>query len=728
VLHSSLRIGAIDSAGPEWGGNDARVLRAGRNAWRVEAAGRAAVLVDGGRYFSALRRAMRNAERAIYIVGWDINSRTRLVDEDGATGDGLPETLGAFLCALVRDKPRLSVKLLLWDYSVVYSLAREPLPSLALQWMTPPQIELCLDDGLPTGSSHHQKIVVVDDRIAFCGGLDLTVRRWDSSAHRPADPLRTDPAGVPYPPFHDVQMLVDGPAARALAELVRERWARAACERLPAVLAAADPWPATVRPDFRDVAVALSRTEPAGPDGRGEVREVEALFVDMIAAARRAIYIENQYLTCENLAHRLAAALRERPRLEILIVTPKTHDSWIGERAMLAGRARLMEVLGAAGAAGRVRLVHPQVARGGETADVMVHSKVMIVDDCLLRIGSANLCKRSMGTDTECDLAIEAAGAADRRAIAAIRDSLLAEHCGARPAEVRALIERTGSVLAAVDALGGRDHRLLPIAATPAAAEDVLAPVEALADPERPISIAGLIGGNGDAARSRRRWRALAMIGVALAVAALLMLAWRHGELGELTRPGALTAFLAGIAANPWARAAVVAIFVIAGFVGFPVTALIAATGVAFGAWPGLAYAAAGALASAAATYAIGAWLGTKPLRRVLGPRLNRIRRGVARRGVVAVMSVRLVPVAPFTVVNLVAGALRIPLPDYVIGTALGLAPGLAVMSLLGDQLARIVADPSLADVGLLAALAICWLGLSIGLQKLLTRARARRR
>ena len=84
--------------------------------------------------------------------------------------------------------------MLLWDYSVLYSLERELLPVLSLQWRTPPQIELCLDDVLPIGSSHHQKIVVIDDALAFSGGLDLTIRRWDT---RPCTRRRTAAATPP---------------------------------------------------------------------------------------------------------------------------------------------------------------------------------------------------------------------------------------------------------------------------------------------------------------------------------------------------------------------------------------------------------------------------------------------------------------------------------------------------------------------------------------------------
>ncbi len=140
-----------------------------------------------------------------------------------------------FLTVLVNERPQLTVHLLVWDYSVLYALEREPFPTISLGWRTPRRIRFCLDEDLPAGASHHQKIVVVDDAIAFCGGLDITIRRWDTAEHRLDEARRVDPAGVPYRPFHDVQAVVDGAAAQALAELARERWMRGACERTPPV-------------------------------------------------------------------------------------------------------------------------------------------------------------------------------------------------------------------------------------------------------------------------------------------------------------------------------------------------------------------------------------------------------------------------------------------------------------------------------------------------------------
>jgi len=696
------------------------VLRPRRNVWRIERAGRAAVLVDAAAYFGALRSALRQARHRILIIGWDIDSRTPLVGPEGEPRDGLPTTLGDFLCALVRERPELSVKLLLWNYSLYYALEREPLPLLALQWSTPRQVELCLDDEIPVGSSHHQKIVVIDDALAFVGGIDLTIRRWDTADHGPVDPQRADPAGMPYPPFHDVQMAVDGPAARAVAELARWRWQRATCEPLPAVAATATPWPDGLPADFQDVAVGISRTLPLYP-GEGEVREIEALFEDMIDAAREMIYVENQFLTCTHLAERLARRMQAVPTLQAVIVVPRIHHNWVEHRTMAPGRMRFMEILRAAGVGDRVRLVFPQVERGGATADVMVHSKLAIVDDRLLRIGSANLCNRSMAVDSECDLAIEATDAAERRAIRAIRARLLGEHCGVAAEEMERRLDDPGSLLAAVDAADGEGHRLLPVDDRPIADERGWT-LAAVADPRRPLPATGLI--DRALASVKARWRGLLRIVPIVLAVALLGLAWTTTDLAGWAQPERLQQSLHGLSGTGWGPPLVIGAFNLGGFVMFPVTVLIAATAAAFGAWPGLAYAAGGSLASALACYLAGLVLGETALRAVMGPRLHRIRDGIARRGVLAVATIRLVPIAPFTLVNLVAGAARIPILDYTIGTALGLAPGLIVLSTLGDRLLSILRHPSAGEIVILLAVLAAWVALSVGLQALVSRRR----
>ncbi|HKP22290.1 MAG TPA: VTT domain-containing protein [Dongiaceae bacterium] len=702
------------------------IFRPGRNAWRVARAERAAVLIDAANYYGTLRKALIQAQRTIYIIGWDVDSRTPLVGPSGEPDDDLPRELGPFLSALVERRPELKISILLWDYSLFFTSEREAMPSLALRWKTPPQIDLCLDDAIPLGSSHHQKIVVIDEALVFSGGLDLTIRRWDTCAHDPSCKHRVDPAGKPYNGFHDVQMMVDGDAAKAMTELARARWARAAVEELPEVPGLATPWPECAEPHFRHVDVAISRTEPPYAE-HAAVQEVETLFHDMIASARRTLYVESQYLTCSRFARALAKAMRRNPELEAVIVSPFKYRGKLERTVMTAGRARVMRILRKARVADRVLMAAPRIRHDGKPADPHVHSKVMIVDDRYLRVGSANLCHRSMGTDTECDLAVSANGNETARAsVLKVRNELIAEHAGVSAEELQGAIAENGSIIAAIRSLPKRDHWLQEVS-------DRSLPVsppsmwEYVADPRMPIDPTRLLSEGGTAIGRSKRRPMLALAGILLTLALFLGLAaaWRLTPLAELTDPDVLASTMAALE-GPLAALAVILVFVALGLVMFPVMVLIAVTAAVFGVWPGVLYAGLGALASAMVTYGIGRWLGPHGLRQFFGPRLNLITRSFARKGIPTVTLVRLVPVAPFSIVNLAAGAICIPALDYILGTALGLAPGLAIMSVLGDRAITLIQQPSLAGIAALIGLLVAAVGISVGLQMFISRRRDR--
>ncbi|MGE5766150.1 MAG: VTT domain-containing protein [Bacteroidota bacterium] len=706
---------------------DPAILQENDTCWRVAPCARARVLIDGADYYLALRRALMKAERSVFIVGWDIDSRTRLVGPDGATDDedDLPEALCAFLTELVRRRPALKIHLLLWDYSMLYALEREPLPAIRLDWSTPPQISVCLDDVLPLGACHHQKVVVIDDALAFSGGLDLTIRRWDTSEHRLDNAERRDPRGEPYRPFHDVQIMVDGEAATALGTLVRRRWQSAACEKPAPPRPLGDRWPQGFAPHFTDCRIGIARTEPPG-DGHVGVREVERLFLRSIALAERRIYIENQFVTSDSVCAALIDRLREKPALEALIVAPNVHHTWLEERSMNAGRRRFIDRLAAAGVGDRVKLVFPAIPDDDSGQGVMVHAKVMIVDDRLLRIGSANLNNRSMGTDSECDLAVEAKTPEERASIARLRRRLLAEHLGLDSEELATMLARDDSLLAAVArcADGGRCLKDIDLSAAPT--DELSRTVGQLADPERPIETPEFVG---DMFGGRRDAQPVSRV-VKLAAAAVLVLAlvllWRYTPLSELTDPETLKEMLQSLGGGLWQPVVVFGAFLLGSLVVFPVTVLIAVTGMIFTPLPAFAYALGGTLASATLNYAIGRKAGAQPLRNLLGARVNRATRALAKRGVLSIAALRMLPVAPFTFVNLAAGASRVPFLDYLAGTVLGMAPGILVITLLGNQLGAVLSDPEPGEIALFALFVLGWLALSLALQWLASKLRGR--
>ena len=462
----------------------------GRNCFRTARARRAALLIDCEAYFRAFAAAALRATHSIVIVAWDFHSQTRLHSSE----EGVPEQLGDFLNFLVRRNPRLRIFILAWDYPVVFGRGREPPAGSDGGWQPHPRIRFHYDSNCPLGAAHHQKIVVVDGTVAFCGGIDLTLGRWDTTSHHRADPRRTNAGETePYSPVHDVMLAVDSGAARALQSIASERWRLGTGRALPIPDMGSDPWPATLVATFFDVDVALARTAPATPT-EPAIAEVEALYLGMIAAAKRCIYVESQYFTAKVLGEALAARLAEPHGPEVVVVLRLGSSGWLEEPTMAALRTLLLQKLRAADVHGRFQAWYPDLP--GETG-YDLHSKLMIVDDEWLRVGSANFSNRSMGFDTECDLVIGARGdSSTRAAVAAARATLLAEHLDVNEGDVQEAVAMNGSLRAAVAALSkdsGRSLRRFERLDEPAAA--IVALANGVTDPERPVFAEKLLSG-----------------------------------------------------------------------------------------------------------------------------------------------------------------------------------------------------------------------------------------
>jgi phosphatidylserine/phosphatidylglycerophosphate/cardiolipin synthase-like enzyme/uncharacterized membrane protein YdjX (TVP38/TMEM64 family) len=687
------------------------LLEEGVTCWRVARAARAALLIDGAAYFDALRRALPLAERSIDIVGWDIRSDISL----DPLGDGLP--LRKFLRRLLADRPTLQIRMLIWDWTLFFSLDREPLPQLRFGVAQTRRLNLVLDANHPATACHHEKIVVVDGRLAFCGGIDLTAGRWDRSEHRPNEPGRGRAGRTPRPPFHDCMLMVEGEPARALDEHVRERWYRASGERLEPSPDDGRPslWPDGVAEWFGTIPVAIARTRPVWREGAA-VREVEALYLRAIAAARRCIYIESQYFTALPIADALAARLAEPDGPEVVIIGPRQCEGFIETAVTDRGRALCLDRLRAGDAFDRLRILHPVSAAGdGQPTPINLHSKLMIVDDRLLVVGSANLANRSMALDTECNLALEAQGASERAAVLRARDTLLGEHLGSDAAGFAARARALGSIVAALDALNGGRRRLDPLAVEPITLPSELAAGVALSDPTEPITVEVVERRLAPPSR-RRRLVTLALRG-ALTILLLVAIALvaRSDLIGETGGVAAVLRFAEQHRLSALGFGATLAAFCLATLLFVPINFLIAATGALFGPLLGLLYALAGALLGAGMSFAIGRGLGREWVRRIASRRVNAINKRLEQHGLLAMTVLRLLPVAPFTVVNLVAGASELRARDYMLGSLFGMTPGIVLMTMFGDRLGAWLRDPEIPNllvvVGVaVAALLLTWL------------------
>jgi phosphatidylserine/phosphatidylglycerophosphate/cardiolipin synthase-like enzyme len=465
--------------------SDDRLLITGQTCWRVERAEQFACIVDAADYFTHVKTSMLRAEHRIMLIGWDFDAR--MTFERGVKTLPGPNLLGTFLYWMLWKRPALDIYLLRSNLRLLPAFddvwfGVTPVP--VLNRVTSKRIHFATDGAHPTGAVHHQKIVVVDDAVAFCGGIDLTADRWDTTAHE-HDSGRRRTVGRGYGPRHEVAAAVDGDAARVLGELARDRWHTATARSLEPIDAKHATWPTKLDPGRRDVEVGIARTMPE-LDGRDEAREAEALNLAAIAAARHTIYLENQYLAARRIVDALAARLREADGPEVVVVLPRRGNNRLERETMDGARHRLIKVLWEADDHDRLGIYWPETEGG---TPIYIHSKVMVVDDRLLRIGSSNLNNRSMGFDSECDVAIEANpddpdDDGVRRYVTSVRHELLSEHLGVSIGELETAAQECRSLLKAVEGLREQHDKLRPFTEETVADEDSPLAENDLMDPD----------------------------------------------------------------------------------------------------------------------------------------------------------------------------------------------------------------------------------------------------
>ncbi len=437
--------------------------------WRIHDGTESALLIDGRDYYRAFYAAACKAKKSILLLGWQFDSDVQLV-----RGDDLPDgvqpqdaQLLALLDRLCRERPELQTRVLAWDHSVFFALERELLQKLYFDAITCERFEFRWDNSVPLGGSHHQKVAIVDGRVAFFGSQDICQARWDDSTHRPENEHRTS-RGTVHQPYHEVQVAITGQAARSMVDLFVWRWYGATGEKLdPAELIAEDEASNTLtRPslDFpvtlpmAPARIGLSRTIPE-VTGRPQVSEVAELYVRAIENAERFIYIESQYLTSCAVRDALIARMADasRPKLDVVVILPHKPEKFKEEMTVGVPQAVLLQTIDlAAREHGHALGIYNVVA--GTRADdeplyVYIHAKLMIVDDRRFIVGSANLTNRSMTIDSEIVAAYEAepGDQAVRNSIRRARVRLMLEHAGEH-ANVRWLVRGPGLV-ARLDAL-----------------------------------------------------------------------------------------------------------------------------------------------------------------------------------------------------------------------------------------------------------------------------------
>ena len=421
------------------------------------------ILIDGEQALEAIAAEIAGARESVDIAGWHITPAFGLTRGTDA----------APLRELLADAAtRARVRVLLWAGSPapVFKPTRSAVAGARAELTRDSGVRCALDKHERPMHCHHEKLVIVDGRTAFVGGIDLTSLggdRWDRSGHPYRDSLG----------WHDVASRVRGPAVGDVAAHFATRWQAVTGEPSPPAAAAAEP------PRGDGVEVQLVRTVPekiypAVP--HGDFRILEA-YTRALRSARSLVYLESQFLWSPHLVSILAGKLRDPPsedfRVVVLLpVRPNNGaDTTRGQLGVLAeaddGRGRFLATT----------LVSRTARLSGQ---VYVHAKVGIVDDRWLMVGSANLNEHSFFNDTEVGLI-----ACNPELARDTRLRLWAEHLEAEPHEIdgppaRVIDERWRPIAAEQLARAQRGephtHHLMALAGVSRRSAALLGPLQSL--------------------------------------------------------------------------------------------------------------------------------------------------------------------------------------------------------------------------------------------------------
>ncbi|MES3039123.1 MAG: VTT domain-containing protein, partial [Bdellovibrionota bacterium] len=657
-----------------------------------------------------------NAKKSIFILGWDIDSGVRLLRGDDEKQNSAPSKVVDLLAWKAKENPELQIFLLRWDATIAFSAEREALPEFTWTTQTPENISIWMDTTIPVGGSHHQKIILVDDELVFTGGMDIARQRWDERSHRIHEPERTDENGG-YGPYHDAQIVMDGPVTEKFAELVRWRWKNAAgYESLPirafdrSAKTLVPSWPQKFPPLFKDMTCAIARTIPKMEDGV-EAHEIHEMFLDLIGEAEKFIYIENQFLTSVDIATALNKRLKERPELRALLVSSYNPQGIFEREGMWAGRIDFKNIVEQGIHPDRIRMVYTGISDAiGENHCKRIHSKILVVDDKYLTVSSSNITNRSMSLDTECDVSLVAEGDDQGQLILWVRNDLIGEHTGRTAEQVAKLFETDAPLEALMNQNGIHCYTFRDIDDSQFTDKGLQSVASSFADPAKPLIVIG------KPVRNPRIH--VLMIGILITLVLAAVIIFLKQNVSKIG-PDAIKAFLESSRSSPFALPIVCAMYVVGGFILFPVTVLSLATAAVFGSILGPLYGMCGAMLSATIMFGIGRWAGIKSLRKFTGDRIKKLDYQFRETGLIGVCIIRFLPIAPFTIINMAFGISSVRFFDFFAGSFLGFLPAFIAKGIVGDSLVQIFLNPTAKTVGYLVLGITLWLAFVFGSYRL---------
>ncbi len=653
-------------------------------------------------YYEALAEILVHAKERVLIVGWSFDDRVVLSRESEHHTGSEPCSVGTLLVDCANRNPDLHIDIRIWGAPPVFGADQHISRWFRSRAEDIHNLDLRFVPADSAFAARHEKFILVDVAIAFLGGIDVTHARWDDAAHSAANPKRTDPDGARYVPYHDVQAAVSGP-------VVRDLWKLALDDGIIRTIPEADTtqtlWPPDLPVDATDATISLARTRLYPETSRPSITEIREHYLDLIAKANERIYIENQYFSDRSIADAIVTRIQEPEGPDIIIIMSKELPDTLGRMTMGANNSLQLSRLLESDTHGKVSFFS-RVAPDDTDVTVKVHSKLMIVDGRYITLGSANISRRSFGMDSELNVVVDAHDCDNHSIARELEARLCAQHCGLSKQDWQQLVWDHGrSVPEALNArsidwpgLADGKHSLDATKLPP----EIVEKLDMEAPPQAESALQSHVRSDPGRILARMKQGLLLVLALGLISGAAVLFVRMDvdmnsvlDEVRAIYRARPVLGIALTIASYWLSMALFVSVLV-------PVVFFSALHGPPLG----MLFSLVGLLSGAAIYYRLGLfvfdadWIDRFKAVRAAKTQLERIR----PYGVWAVAISRMVPSGPFAVVNFVTGMLGFTFRQFLLGSLIGLIPGIVAFSIFGEIIQNVFTDPSWINIGTLAA------------------------
>jgi len=662
-----------------------------------------AFLPDSASYYAALADIFPRAQHRILIVGWGVDDRVQLVrgKETGGSDSG---SLGELLTTLAETSPGLQIQVCAWHSPVFFSADHHISDSFQQAVARLPNLTLSLVPSASGFNSRHEKYVIVDDVLAFVGGIDLTHNRWDTEQHLATHEGRVNPEGERYTPYHDMQVALSGPIVHDLYTIVSHDlelhgdWSPVDHALWPEGL--------EIAAHNTPVMLALTRSDP-DPE-QNNTHQIKEVYHAMINAASKFIYIEDQYFSSDSVTRAVSQQLQREDGPEVIIVMPRELPDALGRLTMGVSASMHLAKLMESDLHGRLGIFN-MVSPDDPDVDVKVHSKLMLVDGRYLTIGSANINQRSFNFDVELNIVLDAQESDSPNCVQELEDRMLAQRAGLSVGEWRQEVEGHGNSKCA--AMRERAHNWSGLQQ----GQDFLTPgtvphevMDYFDMDHAPPAETVLHKMSQSTARevSSRIKKLILTAALAVGLIGVVFFLSRTDIRSALDIDVSFDQLMHGIDELSESRPVVaglltVGVFWLAISLFITITVPIVFFSAVHGPWWGILFSSLGVLSGGAIYFALGLLLhdskrlGKFKLVRRAKEQLEKVK----PYGTWAVAVSRMIPSGPFLVVNFVTGAVGFTPRQFVTGSLIGLLPGIVALSLFGEAIRNVFTNPSILSV-----------------------------